>query len=149
MAGRFMPKGYGWKCLHRQRLSLALLISAIARFTVILRHKYCLSHLMKGCETSSVRGAMGLLPVGLLLGKALMDNMARRAGPAQVVRTSAAVSNYYNLRSRRHVSSKTGPNPFEKEEMLHRIGGTSIRQTPAQIERDKKLLEEALLNEKW
>ncbi|KHJ90778.1 phospholipase D domain protein [Oesophagostomum dentatum] len=98
---------------------------------------------------SNLRRAMGLLPVGLLLGKALMDNMARRAGPAQVVRTSAAVSNYYNLRSRRHVSSKTGPNPFEKEEMLHRIGGTSIRQTPAQIERDKKLLEEALLNEKW
>ncbi|VDK78600.1 unnamed protein product [Cylicostephanus goldi] len=33
--------------------------------------------------------------------------------------------------------------------MLQRIGGTSIRRSHAQIEREKKLLEEALPNENW
>ncbi|ETN76249.1 hypothetical protein NECAME_11816 [Necator americanus] len=33
--------------------------------------------------------------------------------------------------------------------MLQRIGGTSIRRTHTQIERDNKLLQESLMNESW
>ncbi|KIH50675.1 hypothetical protein ANCDUO_19243 [Ancylostoma duodenale] len=35
---------------------------------------------------------MGLLPVGLLVGRALMDNVARRAGPAQLATSGAKAS---------------------------------------------------------
>ncbi|CAJ0590497.1 unnamed protein product, partial [Cylicocyclus nassatus] len=92
---------------------------------------------------------MGLLPVGLLVGKALLDNIARRTAPTQVVRTSATIGTVHNVRSRRHASSASSANPFEKEQMLQRIGGTSIRRSHAQIEREKQLLEEALPNENW
>ncbi|KAK6755566.1 hypothetical protein RB195_014127 [Necator americanus] len=92
---------------------------------------------------------MGLLPVGLVLGKMLVDNVARRSGPTQIMRSSASLGIAHSVRSRKHTSSGLRGNPFERKQMLQRIGGTSIRRTHTQIERDNKLLQESLMNESW
>ncbi|KAK6059174.1 hypothetical protein COOONC_03201 [Cooperia oncophora] len=92
---------------------------------------------------------MVLRPIGILIGKVLLDNAARRAGPAQVVRTSATFTSYQNVRARKRVLRETNTNPFEREEVLNRIGGNCIRRTHTQVEREAKLLQESLENENW
>lgn len=81
-----------------------------------------------------------------------MDNAARRSGPVQIARTSALLSTHQSIKSenrRRRTVRADGTNPFQREEVLCRIGGNSVRRTHTQVEQDAKLLQESLENENW
>ncbi|XGW02756.1 hypothetical protein V3C99_014632 [Haemonchus contortus] len=92
---------------------------------------------------------MVLRPIGILIGKVLLDNAARKTATAQIVRTSAAFATYQNVRTRKRTPRATETNPFLKEEVLSRIGGNCIRRNHTHAEREAKLLQESLDNETW
>ncbi|PAV80114.1 hypothetical protein WR25_11859 [Diploscapter pachys] len=97
---------------------------------------------------------MVLIPTGLMVAREVWKNVNRK--PAQVVRTSSMFtpSQSRELPRRRHQASEATTskvNPFERKELLARIGGTSVRNLCSkQAEEEKpEPLEKLLKDEKW
>ncbi|CAJ0924371.1 unnamed protein product, partial [Mesorhabditis belari] len=99
---------------------------------------------------------MTLLPAGLLLGQAIVK--AKRPATQIAARTSAIASTSthgYTRRSAR-LSSQRAENPFEKKELLSRLGGRGIRTialrsktTAAAPTFDDKEMEKLVSDVKW
>ncbi|KAK5968904.1 CDP-diacylglycerol--glycerol-3-phosphate 3-phosphatidyltransferase [Trichostrongylus colubriformis] len=129
---------FGYRSVHRDLEAQILLVTSNER----LRNQ------LKDLIVFTV-GSMALRPIGILIGKVLLDNSARKAGPAQIVRTSATLATYHNFRHRKRNLRESGTNPFQREEILNRIGGNCIRRTHTHVEREAKLLKESLDKENW
>uniref|UniRef100_A0A1I7X809 Na_Ca_ex domain-containing protein n=1 Tax=Heterorhabditis bacteriophora TaxID=37862 RepID=A0A1I7X809_HETBA len=143
---------YGYRSVHRDLEANVLLVTTNDLLRDRLKEKY-----------HSKEKIMTLLPVGMVVGKALMDNLARRTNSVKVVfyvifklihnifvpRTSA-ISSFRSCNNSRHRSTFTHRcNPFSRQEILSRIGGTSIRKTHGQIRKENELLFETLRKENW
>ncbi|CAI4222608.1 unnamed protein product [Auanema sp. JU1783] len=81
--------------------------------------------------------------------KSLMDKASRNARPQQIARTSATISSAHNLLQprKKHINKSRGDNPFEKRELMRRMGGYGIRKYSTKPS-DESLRAE-LQNENW
>lgn len=101
---------------------------------------------------------MVMLPAGLVFGKAILNAVNKRGAPQTAVKIAARTSAIMGGDRGKGIDRRTigggealrrRVNPFEKNEIRHRLGGTSVRMLHNQTEKEACALKEALENEQW